>query len=255
MNNPTPSERQALLDLIPLYVLGGLSADEQAQVKAFVAHDAEAQALLRDYQQVADRLLQAVPLRTPPLGATERLRQRLHPKQKTHHHLPLQLLALAAILAVVLGGMVVGVMALNEPTAAPTPAPPDSQAELQAAFAALDSDADTIRLPLIPRLDTQPIEGMLLIAATGDRAIIRVENMPALTAEQTFQLWLTTADGSNNGGIFRSDAAGVAYVRIPLANALDLYQKFTVSIEPATGSPLGNRASGPRVFEVALVVE
>jgi anti-sigma factor RsiW len=69
--------RDDLIDLIPAYALGALDADEKAEFETWLAGDLQAQALLAEYRQVADRLVIAAPLRAAPPHLQADLRRRL----------------------------------------------------------------------------------------------------------------------------------------------------------------------------------
>ena len=94
----------------------------------------------------------------------------------------------------------------------------------------------------------------LVASPDGDEAVIRVEQLPTLPGDQAFQLWLVDAAGTvTSGGVFnRQGDADATFIRVPLEQPLDAYQRFGVSIEPAGGSPFPDRPTGPRVFSVQL---
>jgi anti-sigma-K factor RskA len=97
------------------------------------------------------------------------------------------------------------------------------------------------------------IVGELVVDREYNRAVIQVANLPPIREDQAFQLWLRDSEGTIlDGGLFVRNHYGPTYVTLPLQAPFDTYAGVGVSLEPATGSPLGNRRSGPSVFRVSL---
>jgi anti-sigma-K factor RskA len=95
--------------------------------------------------------------------------------------------------------------------------------------------------------------GELVTSADGREAVIRVKDLPHISADQTFQLWLVDADGARSGGLFRFDNPYEDnFIVVPLEKPVTEYRAFGVSLEPAGGSPYPDKASGPRVFRVEV---
>src|SRR4051794_7063564 len=67
-----------LFDLIPAYALGALSAEDRAQVEAFLAESEEARNELRLYQAMLTGMATTVPQSKAPARLTEDFRQRLN---------------------------------------------------------------------------------------------------------------------------------------------------------------------------------
>lgn len=245
-------DRERLLNLIPAYTLGALSNEEAAEVEALLATDAEAQALLADYQAVADTLTYAVPVQSAPGHLRDDLRQRLQSDAETpSDEADLQrpvidmpvwrrfLVPVAAALALFIAG------ALLIVSRSGSTSPESLYNELAAA-------EDSRAIALVGDFD-EATNGELLISSDGEHAVIRVNQLPALTVEQAFQLWLVDDDGAVSGGVFQFESPeGPNYIVLPLDKPVDDYLRFGVSIEPAGGSPLGNRPTGPRAFGVTI---
>ena len=70
-------KREELLNLIPAYAIGALDEQERIDFEAWLQTDPEAQAILADYQIVADHLVALAPLRPAPAHLQADLRQRL----------------------------------------------------------------------------------------------------------------------------------------------------------------------------------
>ncbi len=241
--------RDELLALLPAYALGALDPDELAAVETWLSTDAEARALLAQYQAVADRLYVLAPIRPAPPHLEADLRRRLAAERArtarqsgTAHRWRRGRvwLAVAAVLIVVLGAAVLLRLLDNG-------SPP---ADPGALYATIAAQADARRFAIEAGEEQANLRGELVVTASGDRAVIRVERLPALPADQTFQLWLLDTEGTlRSGGIFRAQDE-VTHIVVPLERPLTAYQRFGVSIEPAGGSPYPDRPTGPVVFRV-----
>ncbi|NLX08774.1 MAG: hypothetical protein GXY36_03895 [Chloroflexi bacterium] len=255
--------RDELLELIPAYALDALDPDERAEVEAWLPTDPEAQALLAEYQAVTDQLALLVPQQAAPAHLHTDLRQRLAATHATQERPALPpapiatgsvfrgrtarrvVAAAAALLILIAAGLVIWQVSEQEPE------PVDEGAAL---YAELDAQEDAPRYALEPAEDLPGVMGELVASPDGDEAVIRVEQLPTLPGDQAFQLWLVDAAGTvTSGGVFnRQGDADATFIRVPLEQPLDAYQRFGVSIEPAGGSPFPDRPTGPRVFSVQL---
>jgi anti-sigma-K factor RskA len=246
-------DREALLDLIPAYALDALDADERAAVEALLAVDADARQRLDEYRQIAAVIaLSAAPRRAPDhLSADLRTRLTAAPPANVVPltvKLPVSprragslrvLLAAAAVTALI----ITGIFGLG------LPRPVN---EGRALYDQLKAHTESQSLTLVAHL-TPEVDGELWIAADGRAAVIRVRRLPELTAAQTFQLWLVDPAGSQSGGTYRFENPAVwNYIVLPLEKPLVEYTRFGVSIEPEGGSPLLDKPSGPRVFDVTV---
>jgi anti-sigma-K factor RskA len=227
--------RQELLDLIPAYVLGTLDANEAAAVADLLRDDPEAQRLHADYLRVSEALLYSVPV--PPL--TDRLAAGLHGQLPASSRVSAyRMLALAAAIILLLGAALL-IPSLNTPTP-------------EALYRQLVADASAVRVPLDSG-DVAAVTGELIYLPGEDLAVIRAENLPALTQEQILQLWLAWPnDALANGGLFRPSAENTLMVRVPLDRAITEYVRLGFSLEPAAGSPFPDSPSGPRVCSASI---
>jgi hypothetical protein len=122
----------------------------------------------------------------------------------------------------------------------------------EALYESLSAQPDVRTIALTPGLQ-ETTRGDLMTTANGREAVIRVENLPVIGTDQTFQLWLRDADSVRSGGLFRFDnPQGENYLILPLEKPVTEYVAFGVSLEPAGGSPFPDKASGPRVFRVEI---
>lgn len=253
-------DRQTFLDLIPAYALGALDAAERSAFEAQLANDAEARQMLAEYQAITDLLVLTTPAQPAPAHLKQDLQRRLAARRAATpasqapvsptpemRALPrsrpvLRLLALAAMLAAILG--IVWYLTQR-------PAPGLSGRDRYDVLAAQEG---ALRVALAPADDLPQVSGDLVAAPDGREAVIRVSGLPALTTDQTFQLWRVDANSQvSSGGLFRADADPEAtYIVISLDSPFRDYRAFGVSIEPAGGSPFADRPTGPRVFAISL---
>ncbi len=240
-------DRETLLDLIPAYALGALDSEERAEFEAWLTTDAEGRRVLADYQAVADSLVLMTPARPAPAYLTDDLRRRLA-ENPTPVVLPrsarrmsfLRPLAAVAIVALLVAAVLFW-------SATQVSAPNGNGAQL---FAQLAEHEDVRRVALAPGEGQNQLAGEFV--SDGERAVIEVWELPALSSDQTFELWLVDENGPKSGGLIEAAPSGEpTYIVVPLDKPLDEYQGFGVSIEPEGGSPEAG-PTGPRVFGVSL---
>jgi anti-sigma-K factor RskA len=251
-------ERHTLIDLIPAYALGALDPDERNAVEVLLRTDAEAQALLAEYRAVAGHIALLVPQQAPPAHLAGDLRARLAadraaspPESRPgrtavrRREWRLWMLAAAAALAVVIATVLL--LDQDESPEAPPMAPITLYREL------LEQEGAS-RYAIVPDEGNEALTGELLVAARGDRAVLCMTSLPALSAGQVFQLWMIDREGTRtSGGVFTADPAGESiYLHVPFSAPVTAYQGLGVSIEPPGGSPHPDQPSGPRVFSVPL---
>lgn len=256
-------KREELFNRIPAYAIGALDDDERAEFEAWLQDDPETQALLAEYQAVADHLVILAPLRAAPDHLQSDLRQRLAASRGDAdknvagdgaqgwwrglfgHRARLVFVA-AAVLCVV----VVGVLLLWY-DGADDGAPPPDAASL---YEQLVAQPGSSRYTVIPGDVHDAVGGSLVVSPDGKQAVLRVSKLPAIGSDQAFQMWLIDTSGARtSGGLFAPDPAQeTLFIRVPLEQSIDAYQGVGVSLEPAGGSPYADRPTGPRVLSVPL---
>jgi anti-sigma-K factor RskA len=253
-------DRNTLLDLIPAYALGALDVDERAEVEAFLATDTEAQAILADYQALTEAMVMATPAHRAPSHLGDDLRQRLAASRPSTNVVPpassaptppdnIQVLpktrrppiwipwAVAAAIIIVLAGVLVLRGRFN--------------VDPQDLYTQIAAQPDALHIPITPVLQPST-SGDMVVSADGKQAVVRVENLPEISTDQTFQLWLVDPDGAHSGGLFKFPTSqGPNYIALPLDKPIADYKGFGVSIEPEGGSRDPNGPSGPRAFGVS----
>lgn len=254
-------DRDTLLNLIPAYTLGALDPDDRAAVETWLASDPEAQALLVEYQAVADQLNVMIPLHQAPAHLEADLRQRLTgerppavvvrstrvpaPRPAISRRRNLRWLRLALPLAALLILVIAGTIYVWQQ--------PDESLTDAELYKQIIAQEDSQKLELIPVENQGDASAALAVSPNGTQAVICFWSLPELASDQTYQLWLLDDEGTlRSGGVFQSEAPEDTYVRVPLDASISFYQAFGVSIEPSGGSPLEDQPSGPRVFRVEL---
>lgn len=231
MNETTHSD---IKDLLPAYALGSLDAAEAAQVAAHLATCPACRDELSAYETVTDLLATAVPFTTPPPALKSKLmartqtavrppvptrQQSIKERLQSLWHRPRWQAALAvAMLALVVTALFIWQQ--NRPATL-------SQFTLTATEYAPGA------------------AGLISLAADGT-ATLTITNLPPLTAEQQYQLWLIRDGERDSGAVFSVNADGSAQVSIQVARPLTAYSAFGITIEPAGGSPgpTGERVLG-----------
>lgn len=239
--------REQLLELMPACALGVLDDDERAAVEAWLPTDPEAQRLLDQYREVVDWMALAVPAQPASAHLQADLRRRLAGERRDNtaaetrsaaRPRPLlrrRWIPLAAAL------VTVGVLLALRPG---EPA--------EALYDRLMEQPDASEITIQPDLEPA-LTGTLVTSRDGTEAVIQVENLPEIGADEAFQLWLVDEAGARSGGLFRfASSQREHYIIIPLEKPVTEYRAFGLSLEPAGGSPYADRPSGPRVFGVEV---
>jgi anti-sigma-K factor RskA len=248
-------DRDTFLDLIPAYALGALDEEEQAEFEALLSQDSEAQALLADYEVVAQTLALTAAGRTAPAHLGDDLRRRVAASRavptpeaastavKKPPVMRRWLLA-AALLLVIVGAAVFVALRQN---AVSREICPDTQPLYQQIVASQSS----VRLPLLVADEFAGVGGDLFADPRSNAAILHMKNLPVLDSSQTYQLWMAGAGPTVSGGLFNGAGSDTCIV-VPLERPLTEYTGFGVSLEQAGGSPNPNGRTGPRVLNVRL---
>ena len=249
--------REDVLQLIPAYVLDALENDARQEVDGLLIVDSEAQALLQQYRQVESVLPFMAVHRSPSSDLRDRFLERLHedtapsdepsnvvqfsekPKRKG---IPLRRRYLVSLVATVALAVVGLIFILTTEPEAPTP---------QVAFYEISNQIDAERITVAASVDSV-VEGDLVISSDREHAALRLKQLPVINADQAFQLWMVDENGPVSGGVYPMPDDYALYLVIPIEKPIDQYVRFGVSLEPAGGSPLGNKASGERVFQIIL---
>lgn len=255
--------REELLNLIPAYAIDALDENERAEFEAWLQHDPEAQAILADYRMVANHLVALAPLRPAPKHLQADLRQRLaagssgngavksvapkpEPIQKPSRRRSVWFLAAAALITMVI--LAVVLLQLG---------PTDDSVQIASAkelYYELKRQSGSSQYTLIPSEMNEAVYGNMVVSLDGEYAVLCIWDLPPTAPDQIYQMWLIDDSGTRaSGGLFQPDPSQKAvYLRVPFDQPAAAYRSVGVSIEPAGGSPLVDRPTGPRVLSVPL---
>lgn len=243
------NDKQRLEDLIPAYALGALDSEDSAALEAHLAKDEAARDRLAEYQRLSEELLLTVPSRQAPPHLTADLRSRLakaksapQPAAPQRQYRKFTIITAAVAMLLVVAGVAFVLSQLSQPATS-----------INQRFATLQTQGNSLQVAVVPAEGQEQLTGMLVAANDSSQAVIQVVDLPRITEDQTFQLWLRGADGTvESGGVFQA-AGDTTYIEIPLAGRpVNHFIGFGVSLEPAGGSPYPDRPSGPQVFFVPL---
>lgn len=247
--------REDVLQLIPAYVLGALEDDARQQVDGLLTVDSEAQTILQQYRRVESILPLMAVHRRPSPDLRDRFLERLHddttlsdepaniqPFPEKRKAMPLRRRYMVSMVATLVIAVVGVLFLLSTQTQPSNP---------QTVFYELSNQNYAERIT-VAASEESPVEGDLIISPDGDRAAIRLRQLPEITVEQGFQLWMVDDNGSKDGGVYPMPEEYALYVVIPNEQPIHNYLRFGFTIEPATGSPLGDKPTGEGVFRVSV---
>ena len=216
-----------VLDLIPAYALGVLTADDVAVVRAHLDDCDHCQAELAAYETVVAALAHAIPEQAPSPHLERHLRDRLARSAKPETHTeaggtsgwlgwlrPQWLIPIVALVLLLVGGWW-----LLQPT----------------------TTIELVGTDIAPQA-----VGTLTVAGNRPRGTLVVEGLPVLEPDQQYQLWLIQGDQRISGAVFSVDAQGAGRITVEGPNPITSYSAIGISIEPAGGSPgpTGPKAMG-----------
>ena len=93
------------------------------------------------------------------------------------------------------------------------------------------------------------VSGSLLVDKNNNKVVLIAQNLPALTENQIYQIWLVKPDGGRvSAGLFHPES-GQSYTTKTIlpTQSLSNYLRIGVTIEPAGGS---DKPTGTRIFKV-----
>ena len=241
-----PDEHSLLRENIPAYALGALEAEEAAALEAHLQTCEACRSELAEYRAVSESLLTALPPRQPSPALRKQLQSRLPSAQKKAQ--PRFVWAFGQL---GLGGALVLLLLINIFSFVQLRELQRQQSSLleqlqnnQAALAML-SYPGTQSLPI----NGDNISGTVLVDKERNTAALVLWNLPELSKEQTYQIWLIEPDGQRvSAGLFRPQA-NATYTTESIFSKQDLsgFTGIGVTVEPASGS---DQPTGPRVFKV-----
>ncbi|MEX2161737.1 MAG: anti-sigma factor [Anaerolineales bacterium] len=218
------------LELLPAYALGSLREDERAHVAEHLQTCKACRQELAGYEKAVAQLALATPIQTAPAQLKQRLMQRARSQTGESRHertawwaaLSARMPAYAALGVILIVGLTIANILLWR-----------ELQQQQTQSVALTSTM-AITLDNTGKGDTGT--GVLVISEDGRHATLIVEQLPKLSPQQQYQLWLIDADRLASAGVFSVGQEG--YYALPVFSELpfDSYTAFGVSIEPLGGS-------------------
>lgn len=239
--------RDELMELLPDYAFGLLAPEEKQQIDDFVARDADARAELNIYIAATQSIAFTATLQTPPASLADKLQAQLQPSRRTTHQRRYIYYAVGLAAAITVLLLAMFFLTQSDDGA-------DQPTTLADRYEDILDDPNSVRVPFIPDRDGDALEGDLVYLANTNTAILRVSNPPAINEDQVFQIWLVAPEGPNSGGV-QSLNADTTYIELPIDRPVEEYIRFGMTIEPAPSSPLINRPSGERIFNIQIQEE
>lgn len=229
-------------DLLALYALGALEAEEQARVDAHLPACADCQAEADELLRVAANLAVGLPARTPPPRVRAAVLERVGARAPRAspagraRAAPLPIAAprppinwpMAAMLAGLAGLVGWNVYLTNRVNSL------QQQVRAQAAAVALISSPMTESTALQGQGPHGRASGRAYIDPTSRNVVLIVEHLDPLAEGQTYQAWVITEAGPQSAGLVNVSRSGwgMSWLSVPYPDEAVL----GVSVEPAGGS-------------------
>jgi anti-sigma-K factor RskA len=252
-----------LFELLPVAALGALDGEDRAYFEERLAGSEEGRRELVAFEDVAGRL----GLATPPVSPAPHLRARVlaavaHPAAPRPASI-WPLLAVAAALALSLGGLLMVAKERNESRRATEAARAETatmRAQLQKSREELDAArlrladekafrdllaSPEARVTSLAGLAAAPQAHARVVWNPGSReAVLLVSGLTPAPAGKTYELWVI-AKAPVPAGVFQVDAEGGAVFRLPMVDEVARVKTFAVTLEVTGGVPT---PSGPMVL-------
>ncbi len=230
-------DHEAIEALIPAYAVGATDEQESQLAAAHLASCSACQELLADYRRLSDDLLYAVPVQAAPVGLGERLRARVasappaQPAARWSRWLPAfrPVWAWTAVAAAVL------VLAATNVYWFGRVGRLEREASLQAA--AVESLTRNPGVSLYAAVPEMAGRGVMYASAAGDVALLCVYNMPVLSPDRSYQLWLIKDGARESAGVFEVSPEGYGVLLLKPSRPFGEYDALGITVEPAGGSP------------------
>jgi anti-sigma-K factor RskA len=242
-------EHSLLRENLPAYALGVLDVEEARALEAHLRTCQACQAELAEYRAMSEHLVAALPPRQP----SPALRKRLQSQLPSARPMPKAVKPRFAwsFGQLLLGSALVLLFAMNLFSFLQVRDLQRQQLNIQRQLRnnqmalAMLSYSSTELIPI----EAGEISGTVLLDWDRNSAALVMWNLPELSENQTYQVWLIEGDEDRvSGGLFRPQA-GLPYTTQPIytKQALLNFVGIGVTIEPAGGS---ERPTGPRVLRV-----
>lgn len=245
-------EQESVCELVELYVLGALTADEMETFEAHAAECGECQKLIREYSIVTDLLpLASLPVEPPPGMKARILSRMIQPSApvkverpidkepvkpvavqqeiKTENRpVPPRRIPFWRYVSLGLAAAVLGLIIYNGQLRHDVNELQEQNAAGAAPVQQLKVDETAV---LTPGAEDITASGSATIAAdsSGTHLVVQAENLPELTGTEVYQVWLMKGDNLQNAGTFIPlDGKGALYYSFKL----QAYDTVAITREP-----------------------
>ena len=242
----TRDEHTPYLENIPAYAIGALDAEDVVALESHLQTCASCRTELAEYRALNESLLMAVPPKQPSAALRKRLQSRLPGAQKPAAR-PQWNFSFGRL---ALGVSLVLLLFMNLYSILQTRTVQQEQVTLNRQIRTGQTVMSMLSYPATERLSiNDKVVGSVLVDKERDIVALIVWNMPELSKDQTYQIWLIDPQGDRvSAGIFSAEADQPYTTKIvyPKQSLTD-FTGVGVTIEPAGGS---DQPTGERMFRV-----
>jgi anti-sigma-K factor RskA len=231
---------------IPAYALAALDANDSAALAIHLKSCASCRDELVAYQTLSNGLLTAIPPQAPPASLRKSLKTRLPSAQKASNRLWTWSFGHSALAI----GFVT-LLLLNVFTLLQIQSFQHQQSRLsnqlqseQTAMALLSYPGTQILL-----INSQNVTGTVLLDEDRNTAVIILWDLPPISDNQTYQIWLVAPNGDRTSARLFRPEADQPFTAVPIFSKQDLsgFSGMGVTLEPLGGS---SHPTGVRLFNV-----
>lgn len=241
---------QTLRDLLPAYSIGATDPEETALVESLLDSCPEVIEELQDYRLLSRALLFTAPDAAPPASLHDRIMAAAQPRSTPaaspqviapDFSRPPERRGINRWLALAAGAAAALLVISNVYWMSRISQYEQTQAEIitllsqQRDLLAATGTGSVQRVELVSTQDTSP-EATVLFNPDGEFGMLYSEQFPALSPDQTYQLWLIQGEQPVSAGLFQVDDAGRSWLMFRAAQPIETYDAIAVSTEPALGS-------------------
>ncbi len=239
-NTMTENHHNLYRENLAAYALGTLNENETRQLEEHLESCMECQTELTDYMAVSNGLLAALPPQEPHPGLRKKLEARLPDNRKTSLTSSSWSLPRVSFGQVAIAVTFVLLLALNFYSALQMRHIQRQQAELVQRLDAEQSAIAMLAYPGTQKISfNEGIAGSLLLNAEANSAVLFTWELPELSDDKTYQIWLIDAQGNRvSGGLFTaSPEQEYTSIQVIVSSPLKDFVGLGVTIEPWGGSP------------------
>jgi anti-sigma-K factor RskA len=222
------------LALVPAYSIGATDDAETRLVEAALTYCPEVATELREYQQMVGGLLHSAPVSAPPPALREKMLQAAinpltqpavavsKPTLAPRRRIAPSWVAAAAAVALFIGSSIYWSGQVSDL---------EDQRDL---LMALSSNTAN-QIALVSTGASTP-SATLSFSDQSQYVVLSAQDLPALTDEFTYQLWLLRGDERVSAGIFRVNNSGTGSLLFRPREDLGAFEAVGITVEPAGGS-------------------